>query len=348
MSACPSHRCWPAPRVRSAAMLISIPALALTACEMGVVPAANPAPMQAAGDRVALTLHVANTDGASGIAIRPSDGALFALNRGGIFGPLKQGDDLSAMSPIGATNLADASIFNGETTSLVLAITNGGEFWIGSQCCSILAIVPAAGGDAAPFEGLLAGTPPSNIKPETFALVPTGFDGSEMKSGNLLAGQDTTFSRLAAMDVDGNRDVVNVANPTATNREAIHLAFSPGPVPMLFSSRGALSPDRFGIQTIDTQGRPTGLPGTINLSAKSFVVLANGDIVLRGSQKPSGQDQFDGILIWQKADESVVPGLALPVLETSEDDELIATADRSMVFLALPNRNQIYTVTILE
>jgi hypothetical protein len=96
-----------------------------------------------------------------------------------------------------------------------------------------LAVVPAAGGDAEPFTGLLeGGVEASNIKPETFAVIPSGFEGAQMSPGDLLVGQETTFSRLAAVDVDGDRTVIAVENPSISadpeeglNREAHHLTF---------------------------------------------------------------------------------------------------------------------------
>src|SRR5205823_2905513 len=80
--------------------------------------------------RIALADFVTNTAGASGLAVRPSDGALFTVNDNGIFGPLKAGDNLALLTPLGATNLADAGIFGSKPEGLSLAITNSGEFWI--------------------------------------------------------------------------------------------------------------------------------------------------------------------------------------------------------------------------
>lgn len=299
-----------------------------------------------------LDTYATNTGGASGLALRPSDGALFAVNGVGLFGPINEGDDLSAMTPIGATNLADADIFDLDThgteatRSLSLAITNSGEFWIGSDCCQTLAIVGPQGGDAVPFLGLLSGDiDTSNIKPETLALVPDGFDGPQMKPGNLLASQDTTFSRLAAIDVEADEPtVVNVDNPVAEdiNREGHHLTF--GLDGTLYSSRALRGLTFAGIQTIDPDGTPAPLPGTLNLSANSFVGLANGDLVIRGARGVVAASPQNGILFYSAADDALTFALGLSTEQRSEDDELVITADGSAVFLSLPNANTIVRV----
>ncbi len=289
---------------------------------------------------LAIETYATNTGGANGMAVRPSDGALFIASPSGIFGPISEGDDVSTMEAFGATNLADASLFDNVQPTQVLAITDSGEFWIGSDCCNTMAVVPAEGGDAEPFLGLLGTT--EDIKPETLAIVPTGFDGPQVDPGNLLAGQDTTFSLLAAIDVAGDDTVTYVDNDSSTNREAHHLAF--GPDGVLYSSRALLGLTFSGIQTIDTDGSPTALPGTLGVSAHSFVVRDNGDLIIRGSMDTTTTDVFSGLLIWSATDQTTTSALTLPAEESSEDDELVMTSDGT-ILLSLPERNEIVRVS---
>lgn len=300
-------------------------------------------------DPIELEVIATNTGGATGIALRPADGALFLVNADGLFGPIDPGDDVSAMEPIGATNLDDADLFDIETGSLVLAISNSGEFWIGSTCCATLAVVGPEGGDAEPFTALLEGVDPSNIKPETMVIIPEGFEGPQMRPGNLLVGQETSFSRLTAIDVDGDLSVVNVDNPAiiadpeeGLNREAHHLTLGSGGV--LYGARGSALVSERAVQTIDEEGNPVGVPGTEALSTASFIVLADGDLIVRGIYDPEGDERLEGILIWSGADEEVLPGLDLPATETSADDEMILAPDGETIYLALPNRNEIVRV----
>lgn len=301
-----------------------------------------------------LDVFATNTGGATGIALRPGDGALFAVNTDGLFGPIEQGTDLGMMMPFGATNLATPQLFVQETSSLVLAISNDGEFWIGSQCCFTLAVVPAAGGDAEPFLSLGTGVNPSNIKPETMAIVPAGFAGAQMMPGDLLVGQETTFSRLSAIDVSGNRDVVNVDNPLLAdgddtndlNRFAHHLAF--GLDGNLYSSRGTPGLTISGLQRIATDGTPTLLPGTLGVSANTFVGLANGDLLLRGTRQTGPTTQRRGILFYNAAEEMIDVVLEIAGADLSEDDELIIAPDGNTIYLSLPNRNEIVTVRKIE
>jgi hypothetical protein len=307
------------------------------------------------GPLLGLETVATETGGASGMALRPSDGALFAVNPDGLFGPIAEGADLSGMTPIGATNLADADIFDAEQKSLVLAISNADEFWIGSQCCVTLAVVAPTGGAAEAYTGLLTGPDPgdpSNIKPETMVIVPANFDGPQIDPGNLLVGRETAFSELSAIDVEGDRSVVNVDNPDELEnpndfliRVAHHLTF--GPDGTLYASRGVPSAEQAGIQTIDPDGRPHDLPGTQGLSAHSFVVLGNGDLLIRGSYQPAGGSRVSGLLIWSGETYALEVGLALPDADLSEDDELVI-APEGTIYLSLPERNQIVRVIDLR
>ena len=141
--------------------------------------------------RVSFQTYATNTGGASGMALRPGTGELYAVNGDGLFGPISEGDDLSMMVPIGATNLADENLFDVRPESLTLAITNEGEFWITSLQTTV-AVVPPEGGDAEPYLGLFDAP---DLTPETTALVPDNFEGPEIKPGQLLFGGETTFSR---------------------------------------------------------------------------------------------------------------------------------------------------------
>ncbi len=301
-----------------------------------------------------LDVFATNTGGATGIALRPSDGALFAVNADGLFGPIEQGADVGMMTPFGATNLATPQLFMQETSSLVLSITDDGEFWIGSQCCFTLAVVPAEGGDAEPFLSLGTGVGPSNIKPETMAIVPDGFAGAQMMPGNLLVGQETTFSRLSAIDVAGERGVVNVDNPLLAdgdntndlNRNAHHLAF--GLDGNLYSSRGTSGLTISGLQRIAPDGTPSILPGTLGVSANTFVGLANGDLLLRGSLQTGPTTQRRGIVLYNAADEVAAVVLEIAGAQLSEDDEMLITPDGNTIYLSLPNRNEIVTVRRVE
>lgn len=301
-----------------------------------------------------LDVFATNTGGATGIALRPSDGALFAVNADGLFGPIEQGEDVSMLTPFGATNLGTPQLFMQETSSLVLAITDDGEFWIGSQCCFTLAVVPAEGGDAAPFLSLGTGVDPSNIKAETMVLVPDGFAGNQLMPGNLLVGQETTFSRLAAIDVAGERGVVNVDNPLLAdgddtndlNRNAHHLAF--GLDGNLYSSRGTSGLTISGLQRIAADGTPSALPGSLGVSADTFVGLANGDLLLRGNLQTGPTSQRRGIVYYNAADEVADVVLEITGADLSEDDEMLIAPDGNTIYLSLPNRNEIVTVRRVE
>ncbi|MBN2560646.1 MAG: hypothetical protein JXQ75_06925 [Phycisphaerae bacterium] len=289
-----------------------------------------------------LETFATNTGGGSGIALRPSDGALYMVNSTGLFGPITDGTDVSTLTPIGATNMADAAIFTTPQDALALGITNAGEFWIGTQSMATLAVVPAGGGDAAPFGGLSDNTP--NIFPETFALVPAGFNGAQMFAGNLLVGAETTYSRLDAIDVEGEQCVTAVDNPdTTTNRLAHHLTF--GLDGVLYGSRGLPGLTYFGIQTIATDARPTALSGTLGVSADTFVARSNGDLVMRGSYQESATQTTTGIILYTAATQQVEVGLEMPAANISESDEMVITTDGT-ILLSLPNRNEIVRVVV--
>ncbi len=301
-------------------------------------------------DVVELVVYASNTGGATGIALRPDDGELFLVNADGLFGPIEEGDDVSTMAPIGATNLVDDDLFGLETDSLVLGITNSGEFWIGSRCCVTLAVVPPEGGDAAPFIGLLEGEDAPNIKAENMAVVPEGSDGPQMHPGNLILGQDV-FSRLSAIDVEGDRSVVNVDNPAiiadpaaGLDRYAHHLTFTPDGV--LYGARSAGLVSEPAIQIIEQSGMPVSVPGTEALSTESFVALESGDLILRSIFDPEGETRLEGLLIWSAQDEQVELGLELPSAETSSNDEMILAADGETIYLSLPNRDEVVLVVL--
>lgn len=330
----------------SLAFAVTVPMLGCGTVPAGIIgDILNGNDNQAIGDLVELGVYATNTGGASGIALRPSDGALFAVNKDGLFGPIENGDDLSTMTPIGATNLADMSVFDQETDNLVLAITNSGEFWIGSNCCSLLAVVPPEGGDAAPFNQFIEANESQAVKPESMAIIPEGFSGPQMKPGDLLLGQETDFNQLVAIDVEGDHAIELVVNPDDSDpplqREAHHLTF--GLDGKLYSSRGLAGLTLFGIQTIDTDGQPTNLPGTLGVSAHSFVALESGDLIIRGTHSRSArpEDQDNGMLIYSAADQSIAFALSLPDGEISEDDEMIITPDGTTIFMSLPQRNEI-------
>lgn len=296
-----------------------------------------------------LEAYATNTGGATGIALRPADGALFLVNAAGLFGPIEDGDDVATMEPIGATNLGDPDLFDIETGSLVLAITESGEFWIGSRCCVTLAVVGPEGGDAEPFTALLLGDQPSNIRPETMAIIPAGFDGPQMSPGNLLVGEETSFSRLTAIDVEGDRTAVNVDNPAiiedpenGLNREAHHLTF--GPDGILYAASGGGLVSEPAIQTIDPEGRPAPVAGTEALSADAFVVLEGGDMIISGVYDPEGEDRLRGLLIFLPDEQRFELGAELSTGEMSADDEMILADDGETIYLALPNRNEVVRV----
>lgn len=310
-------------------------------------------------DPVSLTIVAENTNGASGLAIRPSDGALFTVNADGLLGPLDQDDanwpvDASTLSPLGATNLSDPDIFMNETSSLVMAITNGGEFWIGTGGGNFtLAIVPPEGGDAEQFLDQSNQGTTTGISPETMVIVRDTFTGPQMQPGNLLLGAQTTFSRLSAINVEGDRAVIQVDNPIhapadptmALNRDAHHLAF--GPDGTLYSSQDATSLLEPGFQTIAADGTPSLIPGTEGIAGTTFVILDNGDILFRGSFQQSAAMSVNGIFIFSPADQSITLGTMLPSTDVSSDDEMVMTADGT-IYLSLPRRNQIVRVDIDE
>ena len=288
-----------------------------------------------------LTVYATNTGGAGGMAINPVDEELYAVNGDGIFGPVEEGDDLSTLTPIGATNLGDDDLYRDSTDRLVLAITNDGEFWIGSLGASTLAVVPPTGGDAEPFQGLVTAPPPA-IQPEVMVIAPDNVDLPDVLPGDLLVTQETTFSALVAIDVAGERAVIPVPNPSSDNRQGHHIAF--GTDGALYTSRGVAGATILGIQTVASDGSPTGLPGTLNLAADTFVALDNGDLMLRGGFTTDLGQFVGGIHFYSAADEAVTPGLEISREETSENDEMLIAPD-GRILLSLPERSEIVIVT---
>lgn len=294
-------------------------------------------------DRVTLRTYATNTGEASGMAWRPSDGAVFIVSKDGLFGPINDGDDVSTLTPLGATNLGDADLFDAPPDTVVLGISNAGEFWIASPGQTTAGVVPPEGGDAVQFLGLFDA---QELAPETIALVPDGFTGPQFTPGSLLFGQETTFSRLAQLDADGDESVILIDNPTPeTNRQAHHLTF--GLDGGLYSSRGTSSLLTAGVQSIATNGTPTNIVGTTGLAPDSFVVLANGDIVMRGSWKPNAAvATIRGVLIYDVSEDAILIGTNLATDEITEGDEMIISPDGSMILLSLPARNEIVVVTV--
>lgn len=294
-----------------------------------------------------LSVYATNTGGASAIAQRPSDGAIFIVNASGLFGPIEQDDDVSTMDPIGAENLADMDLFDMEQPSLVLAIDNSGAFWIGSPCCGTLARVPAEGGDAEQFLGLLDPQDPANIFPSTLALVPDGFSGAQMMPGDILAGEETTFSRLAAINPDDMTVVSKVDNPIedTTNRNAAHLTF--GLDGNLYSSRSAAAASMANIQMIATDGTPSDVPGTERVGADAFVGLANGDLVIYGAFFRAGDlptDTFNGIFFYDASEEALVEGATITDADMAQIDGMII-ADDGTIYLAQSASDRVVIVS---
>lgn len=298
-------------------------------------------------DDAAIDVFASNTAGASGMAIRPSDGALFIVNSDGLFGPVERGADVSQMTAFGATNLADMSLFDQEQAAFVLAIANDGEFWIGSSCCSTLAVVASDGGAAQPFTALLDGVAPANIKPEALVLVPDGFSGPQIKPGNLLVGEDTTFSKLAVIDVATRTVIPQVdnANIESINREAHGLTF--GADGVLYSARAVSSATLAGVQRIDVNGLPTPLDGTFRVAVNAFVGLSNGDLLIDGTfRRPDAlqSETFNGLFFYNASGASMSEALALETNENSENDDMVLAPDGT-IYLSQPALNRVVEVT---
>jgi len=299
-------------------------------------------------DLVEFETYATNTGGASGLALDGDDN-VYIVNSSGVFGPVAAGADISDLDPIGAENLIP-DIFPEGTTQLVLAIANSGDFWIGSGCCSTLARVPAAGGDAEEFGGLLAGGT-TGVQAETMALVPDGFDGPQINPGDLLVSRETISSsdRMSAIAVDGDLTVIDVDNPRVDPlnpefddlRHGHHLTF--GLDGQLYASRGTPGLLLLGLQTIAPDGTPTALPNTLGVAAESFVALANGDLLLRGVRQTSGAVSEAGMFWYTAADAALRRALSLSLTETTESDEMVIASD-GRIFLALPQRNEIVRV----
>jgi len=161
-------------------------------------------------------------------------------------------------------------------------------------------------------------------------------------------GEEAGQSDLSAIDVAGDRAVVNVDKPLDEEGDLIvrlahHLAF--GPDDTLYGSNDVASALNAGIQTIDTDGVPTDLPGTVGVSARSFVVLDDGDLLIRGVYDPADGATVNGIILWDADTEAVTIFEDLPDTDLSGNDELIISADRSTIYLALPERSEIWRGT---
>ena len=292
--------------------------------------------------RVSFQTYATNTGGASGMALRPSDGAVFAVSADGLFGPISEGDDLSTMTPIGATNLGDDNLFDTTPESLTLAITNEGEFWITSLQTTV-AVVLSGGGDAEPYLGLFDDGVPE-LTPETTVLVPDSFEGPQFMPGHLLFGGETTFSRLFQVDVSGDRSVLVITQPELILRQAHHLTF--GLDGALYSSKGVAALTQPGLQTIDTDGTPTNIDSSLGIAADTFVVLANGDMVIRGTWQMTATTSSRGILLFDAAAGEFSVGLSLTSSELSESDEMVISSDGSMILLSRPAVNEIVRISI--
>lgn len=244
------------------------------------------------------------------------------------------------MTPIGATNLADDNLFDTTPESLTLAITNDGEFWI-TSLQSTVAVVPPEGGDAEPYLGLFDAP---DLVPETTVLVPDSFEGPEIKPGHLLFSGETTFSRLFQVDVAGDRSVLVITAPEIILRQGHHLTF--GLDGALYSSKGVAALTQPGLQTIDTDGMPINIDSSLGIAADTFVVLANGDMVLRGTTQLTATTSSRGILLFDAASGEFSVGLSLPSAELSESDEMVISSDGSMILLSRPAVNEIVRVSI--
>jgi hypothetical protein len=293
---------------------------------------------------LALSEFATNTDGASAIAVRPSDGAVFIVNADGLFGPITAGTNLAAMTPFGAANLGTLDLFDSQQPQLALAITNSGEFWIGSSADGTMAVVPPGGGDAEPFPGLIEAptddVTPLNIFPDTLVLVPANGGGTEFMPGDLLAGEATTFSRLAAID-PATDDVVKVDNPSATNRNAFHLAFDSNGD--LFSSRDTTSLTTRGIQRIAADGTPTFIDNTEGLAAPAFVIEDSGDFIIRGALAESGGISFTGLFILDAGTGALLKALQIPASAASAADDMVLLPNGT-ILMTQPNLNRVVRI----
>ena len=297
-------------------------------------------------DRATLTPFATNTSGASGLAL-DGNGNLYLLNADGLYGPIAEGDDISELEPIGATNLADDDIFKNDETSLVLAISNEGEFWIGSRCCGTLAFLPVGEVDAVSFKDSLLDSE-SQVRPETMVIVPDNVDSMQILPGTMLIGQESLFSFLATIDVDGDHAVVDILNPEAEDdiRYGHHLAF--GPDGTLYGSTKTSGVERIGFQTIGADGAPTDVAGTEGLAANSFVVLDDGDILMTGFLEVSGSSLQTGLFIVSPATGDVESVATLAGGPSVSDQELVLDRASGAIYLARPGQNDVVLVTIAE
>ncbi len=319
---------------------------ALCAVSLGLCPGCPEPVTPGDGDGTALVsleVFASNTNGAAGIAVRGSDGGVFIVGDDGLFGPLEAGDNVSMLNPIGATNLLSADLFDSDQSDYSLAIAGDGEFWIASSCCGTLGVVPPAGGDAEPFTGLIDGNPPTNIFPDALVVVPNNANFSSFAAGDILAGEDTSFSRLAAID-PATRTVTSIANPSATNRNANALAFDADG--SLFTARAGTALTSAGLQQIGSNGAPTAVDGTLGLAANDMVVLANGDILIRGTLALTGGSSFRGLLILDAASGTLLEALEISAGDASASDDLVLLPDGT-VLMTQPNLNRVVKINFL-
>ena len=311
-------------------------------------------------DLITVETYATNTGRAAAIALDAA-GDLYLVNERGLFGPIQEGDDVATLDPIGATNISDEEemedFFDNVPSSLVLAISNSGEFWISTPANATMAVVPPEGGPAEPFTGLLTDPTPdtaSKIKPATMAIVPDEFDGAQIRPGTLLVGRETFNSELSTIDVESaDRTVLNIDNPInpdeledpddGLRRWAHHVTFAADGT--LYTSAGQLRLGAPGIQTIAPDGAPSNVAGTEAILAHTFVVLDNGDLVIRGSYDPVETPEVTGLLLWSAEDAAIVFGLDLPVAGLSEHDELILGPTGKTLFLSLPGQQEILLAT---
>ena len=143
----------------------------------------------------------------------------------------------------------------------------------------------------------------------------------------------------------GDRSILSIDNPSSLNRQAHHLTF--GRDGAFYSSKGVTALTQPGFQTIATDGSPTAVDATEKIAGDSFVVLANGDFVIRGSWKTSATaPTIIGILLFDASEGEISLGVSIPNEETSESDELVISSDGSMILLSRPAVNEIVRITI--
>ena len=167
-----------------------------------------------------------------------------------------------------------------------------------------------------------------------------------MESAGLrTSAQIVPDGELRRFHVEGDRSVLVIAAPEAPLRQAHHLTF--GLDGAFYSSKGVTSLTQPGFQTIAADGTPTGIDTTVGMAGDTFVVLANGDFVIRGNwQTSAAAPTIIGILLFDASEGEISLGIAIPNEETSESDELVISADGSMILLSRPAVNEIVRVAI--